>query len=245
ISQQAAEDGQNQPRERWRRAIFYAGRLQDGNAMLSRTATVNSDAGRKRLDTQHWLELVDPKHRYGANRLNYLVEIDNEGKLRWARNGNLVDTTAGHWKDVGGGGGIVAADSKNEKPDRTLAAPRQSFSGSSHSDAVEEEEAMHYVVTGEPKNPIKRFLWKHFTLHGILDKLLRKTIRKNTWIYVSDKNFNIFIGLKGMSTWRHTHTFAIIWRALQHFRRFLAALEERGVDMEKVHVSKAELVLWG
>lgn len=32
---------------------------------------------------------------------------------------------------------------------------------------------------------------------------------------------------------------------LQHFKNFLRVLEERGVDMHKVEISKAELALWG
>ncbi len=31
----------------------------------------------------------------------------------------------------------------------------------------------------------------------------------------------------------------------QHFRMFISVLEERGVDMSKVEISKAELALWG
>ena len=45
---------------------------------------------------------------------------------------------------------------------------------------------MHYVgFKRKSKNPIKRMLLKNFTLRGLLEKLLRKTVRRNTWIYVS------------------------------------------------------------
>ncbi|KAJ7103608.1 hypothetical protein B0H15DRAFT_223943 [Mycena belliarum] len=42
----------------WRRAIAFAGSLQDGNAMLTENGVQNR-APAKFLETQHWLELVD------------------------------------------------------------------------------------------------------------------------------------------------------------------------------------------
>ena len=45
---------------------------------------------------------------------------------------------------------------------------------------------MHYVgLQKQSRNPVKRVLQKNFTLRGLLDRLLRKTIKRNTWIYVS------------------------------------------------------------
>ncbi|KAJ3480712.1 hypothetical protein NLI96_g8150 [Meripilus lineatus] len=125
-------------------------------------------------------------------RINYLVRIDNEGKLRWVRNGELVDTTAGRWKDSGKGRGIVPL----EEPDRSSLQERTSFtepadpsssnSRSSSPVGINTDAAMHYY-TGKriTSNPIKRILWRNFTLRGLLDRLLRKTIKRNTWIYVS------------------------------------------------------------
>ncbi|KAI0963897.1 hypothetical protein AcW1_000853 [Taiwanofungus camphoratus] len=37
----------------------------------------------------------------------------------------------------------------------------------------------------------------------------------------------------------------LIWEPIQHFRQFVSVLQERGVDMHKVEISKAELALWG
>lgn len=124
--------------------------------------------------------------------LNYLVTIDSEGRLRWARNGQLVDTTAGRWKDAGEGKGIVPFD--DPTPGITAvprhsfaAAPSSSSSSSSSSLSGQEEDAMmHYVgLQKQSRNPVKRVLQKNFTLRGLLDRLLRKTIKRNTWIYVS------------------------------------------------------------
>ncbi|KAI0375279.1 hypothetical protein BV20DRAFT_260531 [Pilatotrama ljubarskyi] len=124
-------------------------------------------------------------------RLNYLVTIDSDGKLRWARNGQLVDTTAGRWKDAGGGRGIVPYDEPDgdSEPRDSFSAPSPSSSSSSSISRDADAEMMHYVgLHRQPKNPVKRVLWKNFTLRGLFDKMLRKTIKRNTWIYVSDKN---------------------------------------------------------
>ncbi|KAI8980737.1 hypothetical protein BD414DRAFT_420717, partial [Trametes punicea] len=132
--------------------------------------------------------------------LNYLVTIDKDGRLRWARNGELVDTTAGHWKDAGRGRGIVPydePDSDVERGDSSSASANSSSSrsrssSSSTSDASssvvreQENEMMRYVgLRKQPENRVKRILWKDFTLRGLTDKLLRKTIKRDTWIYVS------------------------------------------------------------
>ncbi|RPD81910.1 hypothetical protein L226DRAFT_450567, partial [Lentinus tigrinus ALCF2SS1-7] len=243
VDRDAAEQGKNTSRERWKRAAFLAGRLQDGNDMMLQDgeSLAHTEAARKHLETQHWLELIDGKHRYGSNCLNYLVTIDSEGKLRWARNGQLVDTTAGRWKDAGGGKGIVPYDDPSPG---TTSAPRHSFtapsptsdSSTSSLSGEEEDAVMHYVgLQKQSKNPVKRMLQKNFTLRGLLDRLLRKTIKRNTWIYVSV--INIFIGIKGTPYGINV--------TLQHFRKFISVLEERGVDMSKVEISKAELALWG
>ena len=130
--------------------------------------------------------------------INYLVQVDNEGKLRWTRNGELVDTTAGHWKDAGGRG-IVPLD----EPEVPVLQERASFSErevlSRNSDSlasggINTTAAKHYY-TGKhvSSNPVKRWFWKNFTLRGLLDRLLRKTINRNTWIYVSvrDEQFDL------------------------------------------------------
>ena len=59
VDRDAATDGRNTARERWRRAIFLTLRLQDGNQMLADDGVQDADAARKYLETQHWLELID------------------------------------------------------------------------------------------------------------------------------------------------------------------------------------------
>lgn len=121
--------------------------------------------------------------------LNYLVKIDADGKLRWERTGQLVDTTAGHWKDAGDGLGIV----REEHPNRPDLGPRTSFasSGSLSSISVAPGEpsdgsdaATHYTGP-ESGNWLQKAVKRNLTLKGLTNKLLKKTVRRNTWIYVS------------------------------------------------------------
>ena len=55
----AAEQGKNGIRERWKRSIFLASRLQDDNKMLNNPGSRESPIFQKYLETQYWLELVD------------------------------------------------------------------------------------------------------------------------------------------------------------------------------------------
>lgn len=59
VDRNAALQGKNTARERWRRAIFLAMRLQDGNRMLTDAGIQDNGAAKKFLETQHWLELID------------------------------------------------------------------------------------------------------------------------------------------------------------------------------------------
>ena len=55
----AAERGKNGSLERWKRSVFIASRLQDGNKVLNKPNLQDSGVSQKYLETQHWLELVD------------------------------------------------------------------------------------------------------------------------------------------------------------------------------------------
>lgn len=120
---------------------------------------------------------ADDKYNPGTLGLNYLVEIDQEGKLRWARNHQFVDTSAGHWKEAGEGLGIVA----DELPGGVVPTTRRD-SGSS---SVQSSDPQHYAEPIAGKYRITRLFRKYFTIRGVVNRLLRKTVRRNTWIYVS------------------------------------------------------------
>ncbi|KIY65136.1 hypothetical protein CYLTODRAFT_357304, partial [Cylindrobasidium torrendii FP15055 ss-10] len=252
MNRAGALKGKNSPKQRWQRAAFFARRLQDGNETLDDAGVPHEETGArlKNMETQHWLELIDGKHRYGANReylsteqrLNYLVSIDSKGKLRWSKNNELVDTTAGRWKDSGDGAGIVPEDVPVSGTRPAGPTQRTSFSSSASSlSSSDDSAAAHYAGEKKGRNPVSKAFHRYFTLKGIFGKLLRKTIRKNTWIYVTVTHYrqvNILIGIKGMRD-------GLTERSSQHFEHFLDVLKERGVDMHRAEVSKAYAALWG
>ncbi|KAL5518972.1 hypothetical protein ACEPAH_655 [Sanghuangporus vaninii] len=331
-----AREGRNDPTERWKRATFLASRLQaDSTGSKNGTAEDSLKLDEKILETQHWLELMDSKHRYGSNcrkwleedteenffkwldrgggkdlslpecsrdqlekevkmisppyerqyktdvylspeqRLNYKVKVDEKGLLRWERNNELVDTTAGRWRDSGDGSGIVPFD---VVAGDTPVIHRTSFElDPSRSDRLstvsagsqDSQNATHYVETSKNKNPIQRWIRRHLTIKGWTELLLRKTVRRNTWIYVADRQFNLYIGIKDTGTFQHSSFLAgglvisagliSVHKGLIHklsplsghyrhassFRHFIKGLEERNVDLHRAEISRAELALWG
>ncbi|SCV72744.1 BQ2448_4281 [Microbotryum intermedium] len=139
-------------------------------------------------------------------RKNYLVRVTDEGKLVWARNGEPVDTSKFH-KDVGAETGIVKI-SKEEYEEKEKEAKEKrkkirdnggkevdsSSSSSSSSDEAEEifEGAQPYDDKGGTAGSgkgIKQFKARvsyYTSPRAVADQMLRKTVSKNTWLYVAD-----------------------------------------------------------
>ena len=188
------------------------------------------------MDLGYFLELVDLKHRYGANlkvyhaewkksstpenffywldygegrevdlpglarstlekervrylsreeRLHYMVDVDDTGKLVWARNREHVDTSD-QWKDSVLG--IVPKDDKTpEVEDLKLHDADLISKTEEQAQREEEEEAAERRYPDPPdlkdaKGPRKLF---HITPAAIMNHLMRSSIKKNTWIFVS------------------------------------------------------------
>ena len=111
------------------------------------------------------------------------------------------------WKDAGGGKGIVHAD--GSEPARIDPTPKEhevnhedhihdrreslrgsdsllsSASGNSRVSAL----AHHYNTHSENSNVFKK-LKERFTTAGLTDRLLRKTVVKNTWLYTAVSAFH-------------------------------------------------------
>ncbi|KAI4527408.1 hypothetical protein K525DRAFT_186732, partial [Schizophyllum commune Loenen D] len=74
LGRMSADKGHNSPKERWQRTAFFASRLAGDRDEITGDANKQpADPQLKNLETQHWLELVDGKHRYGSNRRSTLV----------------------------------------------------------------------------------------------------------------------------------------------------------------------------
>lgn len=137
------------------------------------------------------LEREQVRYLSREERLNYLVVVDKEGRLCWKRNGQRIDTTV-EWKDSPHG--IVPVGDTSTTPEHAqqqAAAAEAAPSGrlpsedgnNTNSSSSADERRDRYVNTSLEKTPkAKKVL--HVSPATILNHLLRKTVKKNTWIFV-------------------------------------------------------------
>lgn len=144
-------------------------------------------------------------------RLDYLVKIDDEGRLCWARNGARIDTTD-RWKDSIHG--IVPIDDHNtpafsgvdtelrqDKGDESTLSESSDEAASRESQLKDAREKRYPNNVSTVKGR-KKFM--RVSPSTILDLLLRKSVRKNTWIFVADISMNLYVGIKQSGAFQHS-----------------------------------------
>lgn len=201
-------------------------------------------------------------------RQYYLVEVDDEGRLCWAKNKQRIDTSPNYRDSIYG---VVPVDdpapSWSQTPANEPALERLSTSAM---ESVEEEDrAAKYATPAldKAKGPKKL---THLSASTITNRLLRKTVQKNTWIFVSDTNFRLYVGIKDSGSFQHSSFLqgSRIGAAglikikdgrltalsplsghyrppAANFRNFVKDLKDAGVDMSRVSISKSYIVLSG
>ncbi|GAA5989117.1 hypothetical protein JCM11641_007602 [Rhodosporidiobolus odoratus] len=226
----------------------------------------------------------------------YRVIVNKDGLLVWAKDGTHLDTSKYHEDRGAEHGGIVeisqeefqkkeakAKEKLREKKLNGGESPSSSdygdtSSSSSSSDEADEvrEGARAYDdkggTAGQGKG-VKQFKQrvKYYTSpRAVMDHLLRTTINKNTWLYVSDLNNNLYVGIKKTGSFQHSSflygarvTSAGLIKAslgkltslsplsghyragTMHFTSFVRSLKEQGVDMSHVAISKSVLTIRG
>lgn len=110
----------------------------------------------------------------------------------------------------------------------------------------------------------------HISASTLFNKLLRKSVRKNTWIFVADTSFRLYVGIKDSGAFQHSSflqgsrisaaglikikngRLASLSPLSGHyrpsasnFRAFVKSLREEGVDMKHVSISKSYAILVG
>jgi hypothetical protein len=144
-------------------------------------------------------------------RLDYLVKIDKEGRLCWAKNGVRIDTTEEYKDSIHG---IVPAtdttpafrapdaEATTGKQDRTTTSESERESAEHNSDDVDARAETYATPELDQAKGIKKV--KHVSAATIFNKLLRGTVKKNTWIFCADTAFRLYVGIKQSGAFQHS-----------------------------------------
>lgn len=264
----------------WRKAGWIAERAGRGESPNSSPRTTSEISGTESfqstkdqedvssmlMDLRYFLEMVDTKHRYGANlqiyheywqrqsttqnffywldhgpgrhldlplcnrekldreriryltreeRKDYLVEVDDEGHLRWAKDGELITTSIDEFKDSAHG--IVPIDTpepvvpgaEDQAPLETTTTIDRDLAKFSHlsldSDSDEEDDTSSSSSANDKSTSKKqkRPCRVHISPATFLNHLLRSSVKPGTWIYVTDTLGRLYVSIKNSGTFQH------------------------------------------
>jgi hypothetical protein len=214
--------------------------------------------------TRERLEQEQVRYLSREERQNYLVRVDSEGKICWAKNGERVSTSP-QFRDSVEGVVPETSDAITWHAHKANVRPLTS----SATDTDDSIEAQHYGTGEFKKLPMYKKLIK-VSPALILNQLLRKTIKPNTWIYVADTSFHLYIGIKQSGTFQHSSFMQgarIVSAGLikikdgqirkmsplsghyrppaKNFKLFVHSLHEAGVDLSHVSKSRSYAILVG
>lgn len=156
-------------------------------------------APRERLDREQ------VRYLSKEERMDYLVKIDKEGRLCWAKNGARIDTTERFKDSIHG---IVPAEDNTPAyaPAGAEASHEENPSSDSDSSNDSENESSRADKYATPQfdnaKGVKKV--KHVSAATIFNKLLRGSVKKNTWIFVADTSFRLYVGIKQSGAFQHS-----------------------------------------
>ncbi|KAJ4195741.1 hypothetical protein NW755_001904 [Fusarium falciforme] len=219
------------------------------------------------------LEREQVRYLSKEERQHYLVEVDGQGRLCWAKNGQRIDTSEQYKDSIHG---VVPSDDPTP-PFNPAAQPEDgnsldddsSSSCSSLESRREADRAAKYATPGfDESQGLQKVT--HISASTIFNKLLRKSVKKNTWIFAADTSFRLYVGIKNSGAFQHSSFLQgsrISAAGLikikngrlsslsplsghyrppaSNFRAFVHSLRQSGVDMTHVSISKSYVVLIG
>ncbi|KAK5938921.1 hypothetical protein PMZ80_009113 [Knufia obscura] len=227
------------------------------------------------------LEREQVRYLSREERLNYLVKVDDNGRLIWAKNGTYVWTKDELYRDSVNG--IVPTsdttpewthNGRGERDDDSSSYSNSSADEDPRGDAMEAQksglEGERYVNEGfhRARGPAKL---KHVSAGVLFNHMVRQSLKKgHKWIFVADTSFRLYIGYKQSGAFQHSsflHGGRILAAGLikvkdgqlrrlsplsghyrpatANFRAFVHSLEDGGVDMSHVSISRSYAVLVG
>ena len=221
------------------------------------------------------LEREKVRYLSREERQYYLVRIDDEGRLRWAKNGARIDTTEQYKDSIHG---VVPINDPTPafnpelqpRPTSPLAGSCSS-SLSSIDSKREADKAAKYVNHNPGESPpsgVKKVT--HISASTIWNKMLRRSVKDGTWIFVADTSFRLYVGIKNSGGFQHSSflqgsrisaaglikikkgRIGSLSPLSGHYRppasnfsAFVKSLREGGVDMSHVSISKSYAILVG
>lgn len=221
------------------------------------------------------LEREQVRYLTREERQFYLVKVDEEGRLCWAKNGARVDTTEKYKDSIHG---IVPIDDETPAFSPICAIDDDDHDDNDDNDIHEtdssegmreaDRDAKYLTPAFDKAAGLQKV--KHISPTTIIDKLLRKTVRSNTWIFVADTSFRLYVGIKASGAFQHSSflqggrisaagSIKIKNGKLKflsplsghyrpptsNFRAFVKSLREGHVDVSHMTVSKSYAVLLG
>ncbi|KAG6305072.1 hypothetical protein E4U45_000777 [Claviceps purpurea] len=229
------------------------------------------------LDTCPRDRLAREQVRYLSReeRQYYLVRVDEEGRLCWVKTGARIDTTEEFKDSVHGIVPIndpTPAFRPGEAAQHAHVIDNDSDSSDSDSSAESKREADRAAKYANPNFDKSKGVKKvtHISASTIFNQLLRKSVKKNTWIFVADTSFRLYVGIKDSGGFQHSSFLQgsrISAAGLikikngrlsslsplsghyrppaSNFRAFVRNLKDEGVDTSHVSISKSYTILVG
>lgn len=222
------------------------------------------------------LEREQVRYLSREERQYYLVRVDAEGRLCWVKNGARIDTTEQFKDSIHG---VVPLDdptpafaptaSQNLHSQDNDDDDNDNDSDSSDESKREADRAAKYADPGfDDSKGLKKVT--HISASTIFNQLLRKSVKKNTWIFVADTSFRLYVGIKDSGAFQHSSflqgsrisaaglikikkgRLSSLSPLSGHyrppassFRAFVKNLKEEGVDTSHVSISKSYTILVG
>ncbi|KAJ5281731.1 hypothetical protein N7478_007103 [Penicillium angulare] len=226
------------------------------------------------------LEKEQVRYLSPAERLKYMVTIDDEGLFRWVKNNELVETDRNKFKDSIHG--VVHMEDKAPKFEGNSTTGNSTPEFESNPSSSSESTPKHTISTRSSEEG-QLFTEQDYELGKAVKKFSRikpeaiydhfastVSVKDGMWIFVADSSFRIYIGIKepgafqhssflrggriaaaGMLKIRHGKLRSLAplsghYRPhLANFRAFHHSLQDRGVDLSRVSISKSYAILAG
>ncbi|SMQ50964.1 unnamed protein product [Zymoseptoria tritici ST99CH_3D7] len=227
------------------------------------------DRPRKRLDTEQ------VRYLSREERKKYLVRIDAQGRFVWDRTGKPITTspyfrdsidgivhesaTTPTWREVTTG--------EKEEPRQWPSDDSSSMSSTISTGSVEDGQKYANEEFHDAKGLAKI---NHLSVDTLMNHLLRKTTKKNVWIFVADTSFRLYLGIKQSGAFQHSSFLkgARVSAAglikikrgqvrklsplsghyaptSRLFREFVRNLKEAGADLSRLNISRSYAVILG